>query len=225
MVMVLLASFGETRDNMPNGDLYEVVDKQAFLGQTCLNVYFFLMTAAPLGNDHAADVVDGFVANLLPVVAAVQSPEVTHTSVRARNLFLDSDAHESLISVAGEGTSGDTLGTFEAFPFKLVGDNAAVRPGSKRVTGVAEFVTTDGVVTNSTTLTELVAIAAIYAAGIHFGLLDAGTLVPVIVKRILDGGTYRLPANDSEAVISNVVDALSSALVTSQVSRKVGRGE
>jgi hypothetical protein len=149
---------------------------------------------------------------------------VVHVSVRARNLFDDTDAHEELIAEEGAGT-GDPLGTFEAYGFRETTDNAAIRAGAKRITGVPEDASTDGVITASGVLSDLDDIATQLATTLLYGLLDAGTLVPVVVGRILDGGSYRLPENIGEAIFGVIVDALFTPLVTSQVSRKVGRGE
>jgi len=44
-------------------------------------------------------------------------------------------------------------------------------------------------------------------------------------RRLLVGGDYVLPDTLADAVIGGVVDAVWDALVTSQVSRKIGQGE
>jgi hypothetical protein len=90
---------------------------------------------------------------------------------------------------------------------------------------VADDDVEDGVVTSSTMLTHLNDLATALSTTLNFGLLDAGTLIPVIVKRILIGDEYTLPTSAEEAILSIVVDALFDAFITSQVSRKVGRGE
>lgn len=210
---------------MPVNDVYQVVDTQSLLGQKCLNVYFFKMEHPVTAEDKAFDVADGFVTNFLPLVIPVQSTGVIHESVLVRNLYDVSDTYEQLISVQGTGEGGDNLGAFAAYGIKLVGDNGAVRPGLKRIAGVPEAVAVDGVVTDSTALAALTTLAAGMAAAVLFGEGGAGALVPVIVGRILDGLDYRLPANTGEAVLSLVTDTLFQALVTSQVSRKVGNGE
>ena len=61
-------------------------------------------------------------------------------------------------------------------------------------------------------------------AGVDIGIV-ANAITPVIVQRILDGGHYRLPANSGEAVYGNITDALYNVDVTSQTSRKYGRGD
>jgi hypothetical protein len=113
---------------MAIGDVYQVVDTQELAGQKCLNVYFFKMTAETLGTGNAAGVVDGFIANMLPLITVTQVSEVTHTSVKATNLFDAADAHEELISEPGLQTGGYNT-TFDAYGFRLVGDNATVRGG------------------------------------------------------------------------------------------------
>lgn len=207
------------------GDVYEIVDTSEFNGQKVLNVFFYEITVLPIGGG-STDVCTAYIEQMLPLITAWQSADVVHTSVKARNLFDDVDAHEELISVPGADTTGDPLGTFEAVPFRLAGNNAAVRNGAKRFPGLTEGAQTNGVIDAPTVVAALADLGVELSAAMLWGVLDAGTLVPVIVKRILvTVGEYRLPANQGEAVLSRIVDAIFSPLTTSQVSRKVGRGE
>lgn len=205
-------------------DVYQIVDTSVMNGQKVLNVYFYRVQSTTLGA-NAADVVSAFIATVLPAVVNFQSSSVVHTSIVATNLYDETDAHEELISTPGVA-DGDPVGTFEAVPFRLVGDNAAVRAGAKRYAGVTEEDQVDGVITDGGVLTILNTLADVLAGAVNYGLIDAGILIPVIMARILvSQGVYRLPANQGEAVFSNVTDALFSPLVSSQVSRKIGRGE
>lgn len=204
------------------GDVYQIIDTQEMAGQKVLNVYFYKVTLSVLGAD-ASDVTAAFIDQMLPDIVAVQATDVVHTSVKATNLFHDTDVNEALISEPG--ILGDaSLGTFEAYPFRLAGDNGSVRGGAKRIAGVTEDGISDGVVTDAGLLTTLTNLGIQLSAAMLWGTLDGGTLAPVIVKRILDAGNYRLPATSGEAVLSNIIDAIFSPLVTSQTSRKVGRG-
>lgn len=206
------------------GDIFEVVDTQEMLGQQCLNVYFYRAQGVSVTDNDSAAMAAAFIEHVLPDIVQVQTPDVVHTSIRVRNLFDDTDAHEELISEPGvSGTNSE--GTFNAFGFRLVGDNAAVRPGAKRIAGVNNDATTDGVVTDTGSLSALNDLATTLATEIAWGLLEAELGAPVIVGRILAGGEYRLPANQGEAIYSLVTDALFNPRVTSQVSRKVGVGE
>jgi hypothetical protein len=205
-------------------DVYQVIDTQMVNGQQALNVYFYRVQSTTLGA-NASDVVTAFIEQILPSIVAFQQSEVVHTSVAAKNLYDETDAHEELISTAGSVATGDMMTNFVAYPFRMVGDNAAVRSGSKRYAGVGETGTTDGVVTDATLLGLLDDMADALALVVNYGLLSAGELIPVIMARILvSQGVYRLPANQGEATFSNIVDALFSPLVSSQTSRKIGVG-
>ena len=99
------------------------------------------------------------------------------------------------------------------------------RPGSKRFGGVDEAQITDGVVTDAGTITGMNDLAdqlADQLVDTTLGLVAWG--VPVIVKRILDGDTYRLPTSLGELVTNTIIGAAASLIVSSQNSRKIGRG-
>lgn len=209
---------------MAVGDVYEIVDGQQMFGQTMLNVYFYKVTSESITDNNAESVANAFIDFMLVPIADSQSTDILHNSVKVRNLFDDTDAFEALVSVAGTAVA-NTASAFEAYPFRLVGDNAAVRPGAKRIPGVGSDVVTDGVVTDAGVLSSLIDLALQMALPMPWGLLAAELLTPVIVKRILSGGEYRLPENSGEAILSTVVDALFNPVVSSQVSRKVGVGE
>jgi len=210
---------------MAIGDIYQIVDTQEEAGQKALNVYFYKVQSASVTDNDAGSVVAAYIATILPGIAAFQNNDVVHVSVKAQNLFDEADAHEELISVAGDRGEGEILGTFEAVGFRLVGDNASVRSGAKRFAGIDETAVTDGVIDSEVIIGLLDAAAGLLFADLPWGLLAAETLIPVIVKRILTGDEYRLPTNSGEAVVSRITDALWSPIVTSQVSRKIGRGE
>lgn len=205
------------------GTVYQVVDNQELLGQHVLNVYFYKVTLSVLGA-NAHDVTAAFIDQMLPTIHPCQSSQLVHTSVKAQNLFDVSDVHEELISVAG--SDGDTVdNTFDACAVRMTGDNGAVRSGAKRIAALRDDAIADGVIVDTTLLDHLNDLMAEIATTLLWGTLDGGTLVPVIVQRILDAGAYRLPTNAGEAVLSTIVDALFSPLISSQVSRKIGRGE
>ena len=126
-------------------------------------------------------------------------------------------------------TDRELESTFNAIGFALNGDNPAVKNGAKRFGGVFEDYVNDGVITGSDLITKLNALGDTME-----GYVTVGTLIPdnvfrhVIVKRIRSGSpgayTYRLPTNQLESTLSAVVVALFNAVVTSQLSRKIGVG-
>jgi len=202
-------------------DVYELIDVQDFFGQEVLNVYFYENNNVLNGGATAEDLANCFIDQVLPEILDVQSDNVTHTEIRVRNLFTPSDAHVAAISEAGENGT-DTNSSFVAIGFKLVQPNGALRNGAKRIAGIPEGIMADGVVTDATYITALDQVGAAMADTLSISLADV--FMPVVVGRILDGGSYRLPENFGEAVLGAIIEGVFSALVTSQVSRKVGVG-
>ena len=210
---------------MANLDIWEVIDVQDFDGQEVLNVYFYRSDNLGDVGGTAEDLANSWVDNVLPEIADMQNAALTHVSVNVRNLYNDADTFELPISVPGEVTvAGDHLPVFTAVPFRLVHANGAIKPGSKRLAGISEDAQADGVVNVGAYITLLNETAdALLASLPHLSVIDVW--YPVIVKRILDGGNYRLPENVGEAVFGVLTDVLWDALLTSQVSRKIGVGE
>lgn len=206
---------------MAVGDIYQLVDEQDLQGSVVLNVYFY-KTQITLTGNVAQQLCNAFEDNVLPSIVALQDSNLIHTSLRATNLYDASDTFTSLISEAGTAGGTDTMPSFAAAGFELVQDNGAIHNGSKRIGGVADAFQSNGV------FTDVDFIAALVTAGVAMlGILPVGlsnAFVPVIVKRILDGGNYRLPANSGEEVYGTIVDALYNVDVTSQTSRKKGVG-
>ena len=203
-------------------DCYELVDVSTWYGQEVLNVYFYQQNNALNPGVTASDVVDGYLATVLPALLPLQVSGVVHTEIRCRNLFNPADNHIRAISEAGTNLGTDGTNAFDAISFTLVQDNGAVRNGRKRYAGAAEDFATNGVVDNAGAITLLNALGDALIE--HFFILAADIFRPVVLKRVLDGGEYRLPASLGEAVIGMVTDAVWQALVTSQVSRKIGDG-
>lgn len=202
-------------------DVFQLIDVQNQEGQQILNVYYWRQDALTAGNG-AEQLVTSFIDQFLPDVLAVQTVDVTHTSVSAKNLYNPSEEYTELISETGALTSA-ALPTFNAVGFQLVGDNASVRDGAKRIAGVTEEGQGDGTIVDATILSALTALAVTMATGLDVGLATE-LFSPVIVKRILDGGNYRLPTSQAEDTISKITSALFNPRVTSQTSRKFGVG-
>lgn len=206
------------------GDVFQVIDEQLMFGQTMLNVYFYKVLSASVTDNNAESVANAFETTVIPDVAACQSTDIVHVAIHVQNLFDVSDKFDAAISVPGTAVM-DSAGAFEAYPFRLVGNNGAVRNGAKRIAGVGTDAITDGVVTDMGILGSLGTLATTMQSILNWGLLAAEELAPVIVKRILEDGEYRLPETALEAVLSTIVDAIFNPVVTSQVSRKIGIGE
>ena len=210
---------------MASGDIYELVDAQTMEGQEILNVYYYRQAAPALVGNIPEQLADAYEGQVLADVAHIQTPQLLHRELRVKNLFNVAENHTSVISEPGTWTTSlDTEATFDAVGFRLVQDNGAVRNGAKRFGGIPEDADTNGIVTDTAFITALLAAGAALILGLDSGIVT-NAFLPVIVKRILDGTIYRLPENSGEAVYGNVTDALYNANTTSQVSRKIGRGE
>lgn len=216
---------------MAVNDIYEVTDVQTLNSQQVLNVYFYEQRAAfvPLAGSTAQALADEWVESVLPAILACQTTDLVHVEVRVRNLF---DASDAGIAVAGAtGVIIDAAGTlppFNAFGFQLNTDNAGIRPGSKRLAGVAEFAQNDGV-PDAAILVTLNTAADTMAEPITGGLIiEDDIMFPVVVQRVRTGVPgayeYRLPETSGEATVGLIIETLVKMLITSQISRKVGVG-
>lgn len=205
-------------------DIYLITDEQLMENQVVINTYFYQQTSIGGGGTGAEAMYDAYVGQVLPSVLDIQeSDSVLHTGIRVVNLFDGGDLWDAVISEAGNGAFGsEPLPTFNAVGFRLQQDNGDVKNGAKRYAGMDEAVQDRGVIDSG----GYAAVLDILADVLFDTLLDGivPSYVPIIVKRILDAGVYRLPANLGEAEFGNVVEADWNPLVSSQVSRKVGVG-
>lgn len=203
-------------------DVYELIDEQVQLGQKCLNVYFYENNNAGFGGLQAQDLVEQWIDQFLPVLLPAQSAGVEHTNIRARNLYDSVDNYSLDVSEVGQSTGTDSLPNFTAVAVTLSQVNGSIRNGSKRFVGLTETDQTNGVITRAQFLLDLADLMDALSTYIFDGV--SSVWQPVVVKRILDGGVYRLPENQGEAVLGGIAEALFSTVVTSQVSRKLGVG-
>jgi hypothetical protein len=202
-------------------DVYELIDFQQLYGQAVLNVYFYQNNNVLQGDASAEDLVTSWIAQVLPDIQLIQSADILHNEVSARNLFNEADNFSQAISEVGD-TAGDSMSSFNAVGFALVQDNGAIRNGAKRIAGILEAAAVDGVITDTNYIDNLSILGDQIADVLTLDALD--TFVPVIVQRILDGGAYRLPESFGEAVLGAVLEGVFNVLITSQTSRKVGVG-
>jgi len=113
------------------------------------------------------------------------------------------------------------------FTYKL--NTRAVRPGSKRITGIPENVTTFNVITDVAYIASLELLRAELGFNLRSGGVD--NWKPVVVKRIKyvpdpahpTRFAYRLPETDLELVFGDVVAVLVDTRLSHQVSRGNGR--
>lgn len=205
---------------MALSDVYMLTDYQRFpSGESFENVWFY-KRVTPAGT--AQDLVGAFNAQVRPAILNLQAATVVHYLTRVISLGDVADFYElGEAGIVGANAAG-LRNTFDAYAFTLRPSTRDVRPGSKRIGGVyeADANYTDGVVTNATQLGFMQALRAIMATVIP-GVID--DYQPVIVKRVLDGGSYRLPETDGELIAVAVSQALVNTRIVHQVSRGNGR--
>lgn len=196
------------------GDLIRITDRQVFLGQTVLNVYFFRVTSITgLGADYLTGMGVWFRENIVDKVAALQSSDVSHTEAFLENLSngVDILTFEDMYPIAGAAGS-DSLPPYASYGFQLIRENRNTRNGYKRFAGVTEANQTDGIYTGgSTPITDL---ETALAADMVIGLITEAE--PVIVKHpvVVPAGSY---------IYSSIGSALFRGIGT-QNTRKFGRG-
>lgn len=220
---------------MALNELFEVTLDGSMQGQDVSNVYFYRqLDTFPAGLEdlRAQSVASAFVQQHYPKVRGISSFDVSFRAIRCRSLFTPSQNHLILLTDVGLiGNSGtQSLPCFNAVSFTMKGSNPAVRPGKKRYAGIAEDFNADGILQVVAPLST--ALNALRDA-LSANLLDTLTQLipwaaPVVIKRVRTGVPgayeYRLPANAAEAVYSTVTSADYSLGITSQISRRPGKG-
>jgi hypothetical protein len=201
--------------------LYQLNHKQTYLGEDIENVYFFRREDA--GTDHV-DLIDAFIADVLPAVQALQAPQIITASIKAQSLGNLSDFGEQIVNTPGTYDPSEILPIFNAIGYTFRSANRGVRPGSKRITGIPETVQAGGIVTLSVYLTRMEACRVAMDSVIG---TSPGFFTPIIVKRIktaVPGTTpvkykYTLPAVGDDATIATFLGVFTSPIITHQVSR------
>lgn len=207
---------------MASGDVYQVIDVGWNNDQQNLNVYFYRWDSLASMTDPAENLADHIHADLIPKVCAVQNTSFLHTEIRVKNIFNASDAFTKVISEAGTVTNADEAPIFLAINTTLAHDNPAVRQGRKAYGGLDEQQMANGIINASGTVTALNTLMTQLAAVFQEGIIN--TWFPIVVKRLLVGSDYVLPSSVGELVFGQIVDAAWDALVSSQNTRKTGRG-
>lgn len=204
-------------------DVYELIDRQTLAGQQVLNVYYYFNNDTLAGAADAQDLIDSYVGQILPSLRPIQTNDLLHVEIEARNLFNPTDRAVNAISLAGTSSETDYQNAFSAVGVSLVQDNGAIRNGSKRFAGIPDARVTDGIITEGIYIGLLTTLMEALSGTLEFGVIS--TWLPIVVKRILEApGVYRLPENAGETVYGSITDAEWNPVVTSQTSRKIGRG-
>lgn len=214
------------------GDLYLVTLFSTFRSQQLVNTFTYVQREAePVGKTNAEALADGFELEFLAVDGnalrnAWISDQVDYQSLRVQNLFSPVDYYElSFASGTDGGATGDALPNYVSYSYRTQWLGGVVRRGFKRFAGVPETVNENGVIA-AAAVTTLQALEGSLESDIE----ESGSIYrPCIVKRIpyvTSGGSdaYRLPENAGEAVFVEGLTWQLQLNLTTQNSRKIGRG-
>lgn len=198
------------------GDLLQITAFQEYLGQVCLNVFYFRWSSAPtVDNSYLEPLWNDFRDEVLDFMIPLQVEQVIHNNLQIKNLSNGVDFYEDDPNLTGSIEAPDTeiLPSYFALGFKMIRDSLVTRNGSKRIVGVPE-----GNVSGNEYVGDPVAISDFenaLVANLEVGLVTVA--FPIIVKRPIP-----TPAG-SDYVYSSVNGAQFQG-VTTQNTRKQGRG-
>lgn len=213
------------------GDIVQLTLFQLNQSQQQLNVHFYRVEDTPT-EGYLEGLCNVFEEDVLPLYAAVQSDAVNYYQLTARNIFVEDEFVKSpLDPSSGDDVTGEYLPSFVTANIKLVRGNARVRHGRKAVGGGSEGGLEDQQWTSGY-LSALQTLANGLAATLTAGVTD--TFAPVIVGRVLHdpdppehpNAWYALPTSQAEMGLNwaYIISGLASPFVSTQNSRKLGRG-
>ncbi len=200
---------------MDAGDVIRFVDRQVYLLQQVLNVYYYLVDP-PGGtvNFNLEDLIADFVTRVISNVLPLQNDQLTHVQVEALNMFNQAENATEVINMAGARSTSvfQPLPSFMAINFQLVRDTVATRNGSKRIAGLEE----DQV--NGNSYTGDAGELEDFQDGLALPLQNVGDVevAPPVIVRIGPGGVV--------TAINPIIGATFTKL-TSQKTRQVGHGD
>lgn len=199
------------------GDVIQMLFEQEYLGQVIRNVFGYVVSVA----DETAtmdEIADQAILDIGNIYLNVQVPEVSAVQITVNNLDDETEFIEKdWTGVGGNAPAGPALPSYVAGGFKLLRADTDTRNGSKRITGIGE----DTVEDNNWTTFESAGVIAVEEAFENALLVSPGTmeLLPVII------GRDPITGQPDTGRISPVSEAQAQAFITTQNSRKVGRGE
>lgn len=217
---------------MALGSVYLITMFSTLRSQQCVNTFTYEQTAAGTPDmNYAVNLAQAFETSVLAVDSPLRQAQFSVnnliTGLRVQNLFDPTDYTEVLYSPVLAGTGGgDYFSPFISVSFRTQWLGGVVRRGFKRFQGVLETVSTNGTLTPAA-ITQLEPLGDKLSEVVaHLG----AEFSPCVVKRIKETDpitgkvTYRLPENPTESVsVTGLVYVLQPELTT-QNSRKIGRG-
>jgi hypothetical protein len=193
-------------------DLYQLIVRQSLDNQEILNVYHYKATgAAGWGADALAHAFYDGIDDLL----AIQTTSLHVLAIEAINLMLDTDfyVYTNVPYLTAGSATGEPMPPYCSFTFMLERSSRLSRNGSKRIAGMTETASDDGVNPTGAYATKLNLAAAVINAELEG---PAGSLyTPVILHPIRPG---------HPTLTSTFINGVRFTGFGTQNTRKIGRG-
>ena len=221
---------------MALGDVYQLVVNQSLQSQKVVNVFYYEQSTPFVNNSgttNAGVLGISFRANVIPTWRSYAVTQLAFESIEVENLFDDTDTWVDILALNGQraapsGSTPEILPAFTSLGITLDGAGKQVRDGKKRLAGLWEGDSVSGFAA-----TGLVAacqpLLTRFAEGRDYGSPTlAEGFRPIVVSRVqevINGQRkYRLPRTRAELVFKAVTEAALSLILTTQNTRKLGRG-
>lgn len=197
---------------MALNDLYRLIDRQTLLGQEVLNVYYYKQSTAA---GSSIMLMEAFFADVVAPMLPLQSNALTHTRIDVENLTGVVDYVEQVLLGNNIGTNtGEALPPFVCYGIRWNRASRLSRHGYKRIAGVTETTQNGGGLV-STFDDEMATLVTAMQTPVTEDTGPSG-YTPVIVRKTGSAPNYTY--DDFE------VGSCQFTGITSQVSRKYGRG-
>ena len=202
-------------------DIFVLDFKQRFGSEEIHNIFTFDRLedgSAPI------DLIEAFVEDVVPAINFLQTDDIQNVSATAYSLG-DDDLIDERVVEGGGGSVQDMLPLFNALNFTLKPTTRAIRPGSKRISGIPENVSTNGTITDVDYIAGMEDLRDVFGTNISND--DTNFWAFVVVKRVKyvpdperpDHFAYRFPETDLELVYAPLRAVLTNTKVSHQVSR------
>jgi hypothetical protein len=200
----------------------ELIDVQLYRGQQVLNRYHYVDTT---GVASVSTLVSDFITDVLPLIAVLQTPDLSHVQINSRKVFPTANlVVETPISpaVAGGNTGSTTMASYAAASAKWTigatvvlagGFTGHIKKGGMRLAGMRDGDWSADASSNPGYLTAFAAMTV--------ELFDPGTDAFLLcVASYLNGARVRQQTVQSYALVSGA----SAPSLSTQNTRKVLRG-
>lgn len=199
------------------GDVIQILFEQEYLGQVIRNVFGYVVSVAD-PTATIEQVADRAIIEIGDVYLNVQVPEISAVQVTVKNLDTPAEFIEKdWTGVGGNAPAGPPLPSYVAGAFKFLRGDTDTRNGSKRISGIGE----DTVANNNWTSFDSAGVLAIqdaFEATIFITPSDM-EIEPVII------GRDPITGQPDSGRIAPVNEVQAQELISTQNSRKAGRGE